>query len=159
MYTCGCNIFLTEGPFGRVTIVSTYGPIHCFTDQCNVERNVSDYGSWLGFHYLILDQCIVMREMERCFFVWVSSTSFQTLLDIGEGGCGLFVWVYTTSFQTLLDTGGDVCRLLVWAFYYLLAGLLQDNEGEVCRLLVSSPVFTMASPWKFYLRLFGTKFS
>ena len=28
----------------------------------------------------------------------------------------LLVWVSTTSFQTLLDTGGDVCRLLVWAF-------------------------------------------
>ena len=78
---------------------------------------------------------------------------------MGEMYAVLLVWVSTTSFQTLLDTGGDVCRLLVWAFYYLLAGLLQDNEGEVCRLLVSSPVFTMASPWKFYLRLFGTKFS
>ena len=33
---------------------------------------------------------------------------------------------------------------------------LQDNGGEVCRLLVSSPVFTMASQWKFYFRLFGT---
>ena len=99
MYTCGCNVFSTEGPFGRVSIVSTYGPIHCFTDQCNVERNVTDYGSWLGFHYLIPDQCIVMREMERCFFVWVSSTSFQTLLDIGGDGCCLLVWAFTTCFQ------------------------------------------------------------
>ena len=71
----------------------------------------------------------------------------------------LLVWVSTTSFQTLLDVGGNVCRLLVWAFTTCSRGLLQDNEGEVCRLLVSSPVFTMASPWKFYLRLFGTKFS
>ena len=60
----------------------------------------SDYDSWLGFHYLILDQCIVMREMECC----------------------LLVWVYTTSFQTLLDIGGDVCRL-AWVFYYQLSDL------------------------------------
>merc|ERR1711873_97887 len=29
MYTCGCNVFSTEGPFERVTIVSAYRPIHC----------------------------------------------------------------------------------------------------------------------------------
>ena len=59
----------------------------------------SDYDSWLGFHNLILDQCTVMREMECCLLVWVSSTSFQTLLDIGGDGCCLLVWAFTTCFQ------------------------------------------------------------
>ena len=40
----------------------------------------------LGFYNLILDQCRVMREMECCLLVWVSSTSFQTLLDNGGDG-------------------------------------------------------------------------
>ena len=97
----------------------------------------------------------IMGEMSAVSLSGPLLPAFRPLQDTGGDVCRLLVWVSTTSFQTLLDNGGDVCRLLVWAFYYLLAGLLQDNEGEVCRLLVSSPVFTMASPWKFYLRLFG----
>ena len=117
MYTCSCNVFTAEGPSERVTIVSAYRPIHCgklffitisfwlgillSVSQTNVMQRemFSDYDSWLGFHYLILDQCIVMREMECCLLVWVSSTSFQTLLDIGGDGCCLLVWAFTTCFQ------------------------------------------------------------
>ena len=88
----------------------------CLTDQCNVERlrlwdgfplsilsyclceeNLFDAMSLtefsflqlilqLGFYNLILDQCRVMREMKYCLLVWVSSTSFQTLLDNGGDG-------------------------------------------------------------------------
>ena len=55
----------------------------------------------LGFYNLILDQCRVMREMECCLLVWVSSTSFQTLLDIG----------------------GDELLSPCLGLYYLLSGL------------------------------------
>ena len=55
----------------------------------------------LGFYNLILDQCMVMREMECCLLVWVSSTSFQTLLDNGGDGCCLLVWAFTTCLQAL----------------------------------------------------------
>ena len=41
--------------------------------------------------------------------------AFRPPQDNGGDVCRLLVWVSTTSFQTLLDNGGDVCRLLVWA--------------------------------------------
>ena len=84
----------------------------------------------------------------------------------------------TCSRGLLQDDEGDICCSPCLGLYYQLSDLagywgrcmlfslsgpllpahrpLQDNGGEVCRLLVSSPVFAMASPWKFYLRLFGT---
>ena len=49
--------------------------------------------------------------------------AFRPPQDNGGDVCRLLVWVSTTSFQTLLDNGGDVCRLLVWVFYYQLSDL------------------------------------
>ena len=123
MYTCGCSIFLTEGPFGKVTIVTTHGPNHCFTDQCNVERTFTGYGSWLGFHYLIPGQCIVMRKMECCFLVWVSSTSFQTLLD----------------------NGGDGMLSSCLGLYYLLSGL-RRIMGEMDAVSLSGSLLPAFRP-------------
>ena len=98
MYTCDCSIFLTESPFGRVTIVTIHGPNHCLTDQRNVERNFTGYGSWLGFHYLILDQCIVMRKWDAVF------SSFLGLCD------------------QFMNVGGEMLSPSL-GLYYLLAGL------------------------------------
>ena len=98
MYTCGCNVFTAEGPSERVTIVSAYRPIHCDQFNCSLQLSASgwifcylshrpmkcrekcllDCDSWVGFHYSIFDQFNLMREMECCLLVWVSSTSFQT---------------------------------------------------------------------------------
>ena len=139
MYTCGCSIFLTEGPFGKVTIVTTHGPNHCFTDQCNVERNFTGYGSWLGFHYLIPDQCIVMRKMECCFLVWVSSTSFQTLLDIGEDGCCLLVWAFTTCLQAFAGYWGR-CMLFSFSGSMLPAFRPCWMSGETSAVSLSGPL-------------------
>ena len=87
-----------------------------------------------------------MGEMERCLLVWVSATSFQTLLDnegygmlspclglyyllsglrriMGEMNCCLLVWVSSTSFQTLLDNGGDGMLSPCLGLYYQLSDL------------------------------------
>ena len=53
----------------------------------------------LGLYYLLADLCRILGEMYAV----------------------LLVWVYTTSFQTLLDVGGDVCRLLVSSPVFTMA--------------------------------------
>ena len=64
----------------------------------------------LGLYYLLAGLGRILREIYAVLLVWVSTTSFQTLLDVG----------------------GNVCRLLVWAFPTCSRGLLQETEGDIC---------------------------
>ena len=64
---------------------------------------------------LFSDQFRIIGEINAVSLSGPLLPVFRPPQDNGEDVCRLLVWVSTTSFQTLLDNGGDVCRLLVWA--------------------------------------------
>ena len=109
--------------FERLTIVSSYGPIHCFTDQCNVERNVFWLRLLAGFPQL----------------------NFRPMY--GDGGDGMLSSRLGLFYQ-LSDLAGYWGRWMLspcLGLYYLLSGLCRIM-GEMDAVSLSGSILPAFRP-------------
>ena len=91
-------------------------------DQFSDDEGDEMLSSCLGLYYLLSGLRRMMGEMDAVSLsgpLLPARGAFCRIMR--EIYAVLLVWVYTTSFQTLLDVGGDVCRLLVSSPVFTMA--------------------------------------
>merc|ERR1711893_349781 len=89
----------------------------------------------LGLYYLLSGLRRIMGEMDSVSLSGPLLPAFRPPQDNGGDGCCLLVWVSTTSFQTLLDNGGDGMLSPCLGLYHLLSGLRRIMGGDGCLLV------------------------
>merc|ERR1711893_255817 len=99
----------------------------------------------LGLYYLLSGLRRIMGEMDAVSLSGSLLPAFRPSQDNGGDGCCLLVWVSTTSFQTLLDNGGDGTLSPCLGLYYLLSGL-RRIMGEMDAVSLSGSLLPAFRP-------------
>merc|ERR1711893_134084 len=99
----------------------------------------------LGLYYLLSGLRRIMGEMDAVSLSGSLLPAFRPPQDNGGDGCCLLVWVSTTSFQTLLDNGGDGMLSPCLGLYHLLSGL-RRIMGEMDAVSLSGSLLPAFRP-------------